>query len=497
MFGFINNFIAGFNRQRPATRRHCVARIDHQIDNHLIKLAGINLDQANVAAMRHFQVDFFANQATQQVRHFRQRIGNVNHLGLQGLPTRKSQKLAHQIGRTIGILLNLHDIGKAGITRAMARQQQIAKADHRGQKVIEIMRHTTGQLPHRLHFLRLGKLFFQVFLFGGVKEVEQQRTAFARPSGNALQVNMCRHPARTLQAGFNLSTLAHPHHRLGQIARHIVTVFGQNQFQNRSANNLVAFLPGGINKGAVGIGDGAAHVSQNDRKRAFIKEPAHPALGFSQSMFPFMGGHRIGEDNGLAANRACIGGIDRMGNKTFDRLATAHLQAHFAVHTIAHHQVGQFHRAIGVIFGFAPQPGRQALIDIKNTAIFIQAKHPDRQAFDHQIGMFEPFRPWWPMRGNTPDMVRHIRRKMGGHRRCILQGKVPTLRNDKRITAGRINTIDRPQHLPAPGIGRGYRQTQGSRIPRRRRCQTGSRAIFSARRTNGIGIGAVIFRIKI
>lgn len=57
------------------------------------------------------------------------------------------------------------------VPRLVAHEKKIAKADDRGQQIVEIMRNAAGKLAHRLHFLRLGKLQFEVFLVRGVNRV--------------------------------------------------------------------------------------------------------------------------------------------------------------------------------------------------------------------------------------------------------------------------------------------------------------------------------------
>ena len=82
--------------------------------------------------------------------------------------------MSHQIGGAVGVLLDLHDVGKRGIARLEAHQQEVAEANHRGQQIVEIMRDTAGQLADRLHLLRLGELDFQVLLLGDIDEMEHQ-----------------------------------------------------------------------------------------------------------------------------------------------------------------------------------------------------------------------------------------------------------------------------------------------------------------------------------
>ncbi len=119
------------------------------------------------------------------MRQFGQGVGNVEQAGLQGLAARKGQQLAHQAGRPVGVLAHLDDVGETGITGAVALQQQIAKADHRGQQIVEIMGDAAGQLAHRLHFLRLGELRLEIAVFRGIDEVNDQPGNLAVLEGRA------------------------------------------------------------------------------------------------------------------------------------------------------------------------------------------------------------------------------------------------------------------------------------------------------------------------
>ncbi len=62
--------------------------------------------------MGHFHLDVFADEAADQVAQLGQHIGEVDGFGLQRLPARESQQLAHQVGGAVGVLLDLHDVGE-------------------------------------------------------------------------------------------------------------------------------------------------------------------------------------------------------------------------------------------------------------------------------------------------------------------------------------------------------------------------------------------------
>jgi hypothetical protein len=107
------------------------------------------------------------------VRRTDRQPSTVRHR-IAGLLPRERQQLAHQIGGAVGVLFDLHDVGKGRVAWPRAQQQQIAKSDYRSQQIVEIVGDTTGKLADCLHLLRLRKLGFKIFLFGNVAQKEHK-----------------------------------------------------------------------------------------------------------------------------------------------------------------------------------------------------------------------------------------------------------------------------------------------------------------------------------
>ena len=124
--------------------------------------------------MHDLQLDRSTDEPAQQVRELGQRVGDVEHLGLQGLLAREGEELAHEVRRAVGVLPDLHDIGKRRIARLVAQQQQVAEADHRGQQVVEVVRDAAGKLADGLHLLRLGELLLEPALLADVEEMQNR-----------------------------------------------------------------------------------------------------------------------------------------------------------------------------------------------------------------------------------------------------------------------------------------------------------------------------------
>ena len=155
--GFADRF--GLDQQRT-TIRHSIARIDAQIDNHLLQLPWVCTYNPDGATMLHIKLHRLAQQAFQQVRNLCHYIGQLQYLRPQCLLTRKCQQLPRQAGCTIAVLPDLLDIVIIAVTRGMAQQHQIAITDDGGQYIIKIMRNTARKLPYGLHLGCLRHLTF-------------------------------------------------------------------------------------------------------------------------------------------------------------------------------------------------------------------------------------------------------------------------------------------------------------------------------------------------
>lgn len=88
------------------------------------------------------------------------------HLRTQSLLARESQQLPHKVRRAVGVLLDLHDIGKGWIACLMTQKKKIAEPDNGGEQIVEVVRDAARELSHRLHLLRLHELRLQLFLLG-------------------------------------------------------------------------------------------------------------------------------------------------------------------------------------------------------------------------------------------------------------------------------------------------------------------------------------------
>jgi len=152
--GIVELHIGGFDGERAALG-HGVACVDSQFHQHLLKLAGVGADTAQIRPQFQAQVDIFPDEPLQHGPQAGHRLVQVDNLQLQHLAPAERQEL---IGKSPGALTRLHYLlgGMAILVAGLqVVQNELGIPIDNGEKVIEIVRHAAGQHAHGFHFLRL------------------------------------------------------------------------------------------------------------------------------------------------------------------------------------------------------------------------------------------------------------------------------------------------------------------------------------------------------
>ena len=98
------------------------------------------------------QLDAFTDDPAQGHSPVRHQIGQVQHLGLQGLLTREGQQLAYKRGGAQAGAVDRVEVREGRVARQMALQQQFGDTVDHGEKVVEVMRDAAGKLADALIF---------------------------------------------------------------------------------------------------------------------------------------------------------------------------------------------------------------------------------------------------------------------------------------------------------------------------------------------------------
>ena len=154
----------------------------------------------------------------------------------------------------------------------MTQKQEIAKADHRRQQIVEIMGDTARQLAHGLHFLGLCELFFEAFAPGRIDQVDDHVGGDAAGLLDGAGMELGGAFARTGDSNFE-SVRMGAATRFGQSFRNLGAVVLENKIHERG---LRANLFGADHaaKGNIGFNDFVTDVDHDDADRGFVEEPA-------------------------------------------------------------------------------------------------------------------------------------------------------------------------------------------------------------------------------
>ena len=139
----------------PAADRHRVARVEHEIEQHLRQLARIGLDEAGRRAQPELERGLLAEGAPEHELEAAHRLVEIEHPGPQHLPAAERQELTGDRRRPFR--------GGADLLHVLSRQarelgppeQEVGGAQDHGHLIVRLVRHAAGQLAHDLEALAL------------------------------------------------------------------------------------------------------------------------------------------------------------------------------------------------------------------------------------------------------------------------------------------------------------------------------------------------------
>jgi hypothetical protein len=149
----------GDGDDEASARRHGIASVHGQVDDHLLELAGVGLDAGAGRRLDH-ELDILAEQPLQHgAQALNDRVG-IDHARLQELLATEGQELTGQGASPLGGLLDQADVLAHGIRLAQPAQQQLGASGDHGEQVVEVVRDAAGQPPDGLHLLHLPHVLF-------------------------------------------------------------------------------------------------------------------------------------------------------------------------------------------------------------------------------------------------------------------------------------------------------------------------------------------------
>ena len=164
--GFSREFGVGGadGHRRSLGAANGIARVDHQVHDHLLDLARIRQDAVQVGSKVERQPAMLAKQHAKDSLEVPDTCIQVERLGAKKLLAAEGEELCRECRRPIGRLVDLVEKFRRLIVRRDRHLEQRGKPLDRGQQVVEVVSHAARKQPHGLHLLGHAKLRLELSL---------------------------------------------------------------------------------------------------------------------------------------------------------------------------------------------------------------------------------------------------------------------------------------------------------------------------------------------
>ena len=154
----------------PAALRHRVARVHHQVHQHLLDLARIGQHVPEGGVVGEVEHDVGADQAAEHAVGLANDIVEREHLRLEHLAPAEGEQLPGEPRGALPRLPDLLDVASDRVALPHLLQQEVAVAEDGGEQVVEVVGDPAGELADGLHLLGLAELLLAPAerRFGGV-----------------------------------------------------------------------------------------------------------------------------------------------------------------------------------------------------------------------------------------------------------------------------------------------------------------------------------------
>jgi hypothetical protein len=160
-----------------AAAGHGVARVDHQVQQHLLDLRGIDPRRARPGRRADVEVHVLAERTGQDALGAAHGLAQIHHLRVGSLPAGEGEQPPHQRGGAIGGGADRVQLGRDLRAARQPQGQELGRADDAGEQVVELVGDATRQAADGVHLDRLQLLLFQAAGDAGAIAGGQQEKA--------------------------------------------------------------------------------------------------------------------------------------------------------------------------------------------------------------------------------------------------------------------------------------------------------------------------------
>ena len=153
----------------PAAGGHRVAGVDDEVHQHLLELAAVHLDGADVRLGAHVDRDVLADQPAEHLVQLGDERVDVEERRFHELLPGEAEQLPGEAARGLAGAADLVErLPDRVIGRAGPPSSHPGPAEDHGQQVVEVVGDAAGQPADRLHLLGLAQLLLQLQALGDV-----------------------------------------------------------------------------------------------------------------------------------------------------------------------------------------------------------------------------------------------------------------------------------------------------------------------------------------
>ncbi len=130
---------------------HRVARVDHEVEHHLLHLRQVRHDRRHAGVAPHLELVLGAQQPAEHLLHPRHDPAQVEHHHVHRLAAAEGEELADEGGAAPGGTADLLDVGTVLVGERRVLEQELRVAVDRREEVVEVVRHAAGEPADGLH----------------------------------------------------------------------------------------------------------------------------------------------------------------------------------------------------------------------------------------------------------------------------------------------------------------------------------------------------------
>ena len=149
---------------------HRFTGVHGKIHHHLVHLAAIRLDSAEIGRELSANFDIVPKDAVQDTSRFPNEAIEIERLRPADLLAAEGQQLLCELGALFTGFVDCGETLAEGIVGIHFPKYPIGVGVNHGEKVVEVVSNSAGQPAEAFHLLRLNKLFLQALSVGDIEE---------------------------------------------------------------------------------------------------------------------------------------------------------------------------------------------------------------------------------------------------------------------------------------------------------------------------------------